>query len=133
MAEKPEEAAPSGEPSLMVPLPISTDRQAIGCILPLSGRFADEGKKALDAALLAADIFKERSPSPWKIAVADGGGAPGKGDLGRRRQFEPAEERMAGSAHLPAGIICLLKKPLHGGSRHYHRRETPISAPSSPL
>jgi ABC-type branched-subunit amino acid transport system substrate-binding protein len=77
MAEKPEEAAPSGEPSLMVPLPISTDRQAIGCILPLSGRFADEGKKALDAALLAADIFKERSPSPWKIAVADGGGAPG--------------------------------------------------------
>ena len=73
----PEETPPPGEPSLMVPLPILADRQTIGCVLPLSGRFAEEGKKALDAALLAAGIFNDRSSSPWKIAVADGGSSPG--------------------------------------------------------
>ena len=51
------------------------------------------------------DLGRGRS----RARAISGGGAPGKGDLGRRRQFEPAEERMAGSAHLPAGIICLLK------------------------
>ncbi|NLN38991.1 MAG: ABC transporter substrate-binding protein [Smithella sp.] len=72
-AGPPEETAEPGEPSVMVPLPVLADRQAIGCIFPLSGRFADEGRKALDAALLAAQIFSHYSSSPWKIAVADGG------------------------------------------------------------
>lgn len=75
--DEPDQAAPMGEPSLMVPLPILADRQAIGCILPLSGRFADQGKKAMDAALLAADIFNEHTPSPWKITFADGSGHAG--------------------------------------------------------
>lgn len=51
----------------------SIDRNAVGCILPLTGRFAEVGNKALDAVLLSAEIFNQRLPSPWKIVVADSG------------------------------------------------------------
>lgn len=47
---------------------------AIGCALPLTGRFADAGNRALDAMLLSADLFNVRQPSPWKILVTDSGG-----------------------------------------------------------
>ncbi|MEE9910575.1 MAG: penicillin-binding protein activator [Deltaproteobacteria bacterium] len=78
---KPEEAKPA---DIKAPLPsvvpsaVSVDRNGIGCILPLTGRFTDAGNKALDAVLLSADIFNQRSPSPWKIIVADSGETPEK-------------------------------------------------------
>lgn len=50
------------------------NRQAIGCVLPLTGRFADAGNRALDAILLSADIFNAHRATPWKINVADSGG-----------------------------------------------------------
>lgn len=49
------------------------NRNAVGCILPLSGRFAEAGNKAFDAFLLSAETFNQRSSSPWKIVVADSG------------------------------------------------------------
>jgi len=57
----------------VLPVPGSLQRQAVGCVFPMTGRFADAGNKALDAVLLAAEIFNQRSPSPWKIIVADSG------------------------------------------------------------
>lgn len=61
------------KPPVIVPPSILVDRNAIGCVFPLTGRYAAEGNKALDAVLLSAGIFNQRSSSPWKIVVADSG------------------------------------------------------------
>lgn len=47
-------------PAFLAPagLPV---RNAIGCVLPLSGRYGDYGNKALDAILLAAGIFNKKN------------------------------------------------------------------------
>ena len=55
---------------------VALNRNAVGCILPLSGRFAEVGNKALDALVLSSDIFNRRSPVSWKIVVADSGETP---------------------------------------------------------
>ncbi len=74
---KPAEVKPSEiKPLIVIPPPSPVNRNAIGCILPLTGRFADAGNKALDAFLLSAEIFNKQSPSPWKIVVADSGETP---------------------------------------------------------
>jgi ABC-type branched-subunit amino acid transport system substrate-binding protein len=53
------------------------DRNAIGCVLPLSGRYGDYGSKALDAILFAAGVFDEKNKTPWKIVAEDSRGLPG--------------------------------------------------------
>ncbi|MRR14829.1 MAG: hypothetical protein EG826_00060 [Deltaproteobacteria bacterium] len=82
---KAEEKAPQAKPAeakapppVTIPPAVSDDRYAVGCILPLTGRFADAGNRALDAVLLSADMFNQRSRSPWKIVVADSGETPQK-------------------------------------------------------
>lgn len=67
---------PEISPLAIAPLSDPVSRNAVGCIFPLTGRFADAGNKALDAVLLSAKIFNQRSPSPWKIVVADSGETP---------------------------------------------------------
>ncbi len=52
------------------------DRYAIGCVLPLSGPYAEVGGKALDAILLSAGIFDERNKSLWKVIARDSRGLP---------------------------------------------------------
>ena len=75
-AKKLMEAKPAeikAPPATIIPPVVSDNRYVVGCILPLTGRFADAGNKALDAVLLSADVFNQRSRSPWKIVVADSG------------------------------------------------------------
>jgi branched-chain amino acid transport system substrate-binding protein len=67
---------PKEESSLFKPLLGKVDRYAVGCVLPLSGSYATEGSKALDAILLAAETFDPSSKSPWKIIAADSRGVP---------------------------------------------------------
>lgn len=52
------------------------DRNAIGCVLPLSGIYGNYGSKALDAILFAAGIFDEKNKTSWKIFVEDSRGLP---------------------------------------------------------
>jgi len=52
------------------------DRNAIGCVLPISGRYGDYGSKALDAILLATGMFDEKNKAPWKIVAEDSRGLP---------------------------------------------------------
>jgi branched-chain amino acid transport system substrate-binding protein len=47
------------------------DRHALGCILPLSGKYARFGTMALDAVMLAAGVFDPQSSSPVSIIVED--------------------------------------------------------------
>jgi hypothetical protein len=71
---KSSEAKPAGiTPPIIPQPPVTLNRNAVGCVFPLTGRFADAGNKALDAVLLSAEIFNQRSASPWKIIVADSG------------------------------------------------------------
>jgi branched-chain amino acid transport system substrate-binding protein len=50
------------------------DLNTIGCILPLSGRYGDNGNRALDAILLATGMFDKKNRSPWKIVAVDSRG-----------------------------------------------------------
>jgi ABC-type branched-subunit amino acid transport system substrate-binding protein len=67
---------PVSSPPVIEKLPVAVDRNAVGCIFPLTGRFAGEGNKALDAVLLSADVSNNRFASPWKIIAADSGETP---------------------------------------------------------
>jgi ABC-type branched-subunit amino acid transport system substrate-binding protein len=49
----------------------AVDRYALGCILPLSGKYARFGTMALDAITLATEVFDPRRHSPLSIIVED--------------------------------------------------------------
>ncbi len=49
----------------------SVDRDAIGFILPMSGRYAAYGKRALDAVVLAAGLFDPRKRTRAKLVIED--------------------------------------------------------------
>lgn len=73
----PEEKPAEVKPQIVAPPSSPLNSNAVGCVLPLTGRFADAGNKALDAVLLSSGIFNQRSRSPWKIVVADSGKSSG--------------------------------------------------------
>jgi branched-chain amino acid transport system substrate-binding protein len=67
----------------IAPPPVKTtpgklNRNALGCVLPLSGPYAAWGKKASDAILLSAGIFNKDPKSPLEVIVEDSGGSPEK-------------------------------------------------------
>jgi len=47
------------------------DRHALGCLLPLTGRFAMYGNRALEAIVMASGVFDSESDSPVTIVVED--------------------------------------------------------------
>ncbi|HOG18368.1 MAG TPA: penicillin-binding protein activator [Syntrophales bacterium] len=83
---------PAGTP----PAAVLVDRNAIGCILPLSGRYAAYGKKALDAAVLAAGLFDPRKPAKAKLIIEDSEGDP---DASRRAVARLVQRD---------GVICVI-------------------------
>jgi branched-chain amino acid transport system substrate-binding protein len=52
------------------------DYYAIGCVLPLTGRYASAGNKALEAIILAAGIFDKYKKSPFKLVIEDSKSEP---------------------------------------------------------
>lgn len=69
---KPPEVAPS-PPAPLLP---KVNRDTIGCVLPLSGPYADLGSKSLDAILLSAGMFDEKNKTLWKVIAQDSRGLP---------------------------------------------------------
>lgn len=49
---------------------------ALGCILPLMGRFASYGNRALEAIVLAAGLFDPQKKSPVKLLIEDTASRP---------------------------------------------------------
>jgi ABC-type branched-subunit amino acid transport system substrate-binding protein len=49
----------------------AVDPYAVGCILPLSGRNAAYGNRALDAVLLAARVFNVAKETPIRVVIED--------------------------------------------------------------
>jgi branched-chain amino acid transport system substrate-binding protein len=72
------------------------DRYAIGCVLPLSGRYAAAGNRALDAIILASGVFDPIVKTPIKIIIEDSQSRP-----------ETAKAAVAKLA-LEDGVICIL-------------------------
>ncbi len=72
------------------------DRYAIGCVLPLSGRYAAAGNKALDAIVLASGLFDPIVKTPIKLIIEDSQSQP-----------ETARAAVAKLA-LQDGVICIL-------------------------
>lgn len=53
-----------------------TDAAALGCILPLTGRYASYGNRALDTIVLAAGLFDPQKRSPVKLFIEDSASRP---------------------------------------------------------
>jgi len=60
------------------PQPVKVKRNSIGCVLPLSGKYADWGNKALDAIMLAAGMSGRDNKTPWEVLAEDSQGTPEK-------------------------------------------------------
>jgi ABC-type branched-subunit amino acid transport system substrate-binding protein/predicted negative regulator of RcsB-dependent stress response len=70
------------------------DHFAIGCLLPLSGKFAKYGNMALDSILLATGVFDPFDTNPIKLIVEDSKGDP---ETARRAVIKLAtEDRVIG-------------------------------------
>lgn len=52
------------------------NRNTLGCVLPLSGQYADWGNKARDAILLATEAVDEKNNPLWKVIFEDSQGLP---------------------------------------------------------
>lgn len=52
------------------------NRNTLGCVLPLSGQYADWGNKARDAILLATNAVDEKNNPLWKVIFEDSQGLP---------------------------------------------------------
>ncbi len=74
----PKDKTAEAQPSIIGPPSGVASRGNVGCIFPLTGRFGNAGRRALDAALLSSKIFKQRSSSSWEIISADSGGSSEK-------------------------------------------------------
>lgn len=102
------------------PLP---DRWAVGCILPLTGRFAEEGNKALDALLLSAETFNVRYSTPWRIVVADSGESP--------EGMQKAMAYLADSANVMGILAVAGSADAEGAAREAEKRKIPLILISS--
>jgi branched-chain amino acid transport system substrate-binding protein len=69
---------PETKPLQVTSSPDKMNRNTIGCILPLSGKYADLGEKALDAIRLSAEMSYKGNMTPWEIIVEDSQGLPEK-------------------------------------------------------
>lgn len=116
---KPVEAKPPEvKPPVILPPLIPVKRNAVGCVLPLSGRFADAGNKALDAILLSAEIFNQHSPSPWEIVVADSGDSPEK--------IKEAVAYLADGAKVMAIVAIAGAAEATNAAREAQKRQVPL-------
>ncbi|MHB8773080.1 MAG: penicillin-binding protein activator [Syntrophales bacterium] len=67
----------------------------LGCILPLTGRYAAYGAGALDAILLAAGVFDAAKETPIRLLIEDS-------------RSEPAAAAAAVGKLAAAGVTCIL-------------------------
>ena len=66
----------AAEAPVMMPLPAKLNLNTLGCVLPLSGQYAEWGNKARDAILLAAGISDEKNKTSRIVIVEDSRGLP---------------------------------------------------------
>jgi ABC-type branched-subunit amino acid transport system substrate-binding protein len=67
---------PESERKIKAMAPKLVDRYAIGCVLPLTGRYAAAGNRALEAIILATGVFDPLVKSPIKLIIEDSKSRP---------------------------------------------------------
>ena len=72
-----------------------TDPQTLGCILPLTGRFAAYGNRALETIILAIGLFDPQKKSPIKLLIEDS-------------ESQPERARAAVSKLVRAGVVAII-------------------------
>ena len=82
------------------------DHHAIGCILPLTGRYARYGNKALEAIILATGIFNPETKSPIKLIIEDSKSDP---DTAREAVVKLAKQDKVIGILGPLGSATALK------------------------
>jgi ABC-type branched-subunit amino acid transport system substrate-binding protein len=97
---------------------MKVDYYTIGCILPLTGRFAPFGTRILDAVILATGIFDPDRRTPIRLLIRDSGGDPA-----RTRQ---AVEDLAVTEGVVAVIGPLESSPAVAAAREAQRLGIPI-------
>jgi len=60
----------------IIPPAVKLNRNTLGCVLPLSGQYADLGNKTQDAIFLATGMLDEKKKPLWKVIVEDSRGLP---------------------------------------------------------
>src|SRR5574340_641959 len=73
----------------------AADPRVLGCILPLTGRFASYGNRALDAVILAMGLFDQKKKSPLKLVIEDS-------------QSRPESARAAVAKLVRSGVIAVI-------------------------
>lgn len=66
---------PEATPQPVKPSPGRLNRNAVGCILPLSGPYAAWGNKALDAILLSSKLFDKVNKTSREVIAEDSAGS----------------------------------------------------------
>lgn len=83
----------------------NVDNFAIGCLLPLTGKFAKYGNMALESILLATGVFDPVNTNPIKLIVEDSKGDP---DTARQAVIKLAtEDRVIGIIGPMSSITAL--------------------------
>ncbi len=67
-----------GQAAALDPASGTSDPYTLGCILPLSGKFAAYGNRALESMILAAGLFDPQKKSPVRLLVEDSQSRPDK-------------------------------------------------------
>ena len=104
-------------PPQVISAPGKLNRNAIGCVVPLSGQYSDWGNKALDAVLLSAGIFNKENKTAWEIIAEDSQGSPEK--------IKTAITRLANDKNVMA-IILLPKRRKPGGRPRSNKWKVPL-------
>jgi ABC-type branched-subunit amino acid transport system substrate-binding protein len=94
-AEKGPSPAPK-DPAIIKSSGSAMDPSKIGIILPLSGKEAPQGRRALDAILLGAEVFDSDSPMAYTLIIED--------SQGHRDAAEKAVAKLADAD----GVICII-------------------------
>jgi branched-chain amino acid transport system substrate-binding protein len=66
----------AAESAVIMPLSAKLNRNTLGCVLPLSGQYAEWGNEARDAILLATGTVNEQNKPLWKVIFKDSQGLP---------------------------------------------------------
>ncbi|MBW2558652.1 MAG: penicillin-binding protein activator [Deltaproteobacteria bacterium] len=82
------------------------NRYAVGCVLPLTGKYATYGNRALDAVILASGIFDPDRESPIQLFIEDSKGDP---DMAREAVRRLAKEHHVVGIAGPLGNAAALE------------------------
>ncbi len=97
---------------------VGYNRYTLGCVLPLSGPYADLGSKALDAILLSAGMFDGGKSTLWRVVAEDSRGLP--------EGARAAVEHLANTENVMAIVAVTGTEDAIEAAREANKWEVPI-------